>query len=223
MENNSHAESVNNDPFSVHGPCKSCIKELPNAELLTLVIKCTNFAAIKHKDQRRKDPKETPYINHPIGVANILIQEGNIHDPAVILAALLHDTVEDTDTTFEEIENEFGSEVCNIVREVTDDKTLPKAERKRLQIEHAHNLSYKAKLVKLADKLYNLRDLQKATPIGWTSERVKEYFKWAKAVIDGCRETNFSLERQLDIIYATRVAQDRENCGCKNTSILKCD
>lgn len=112
-----------------------------------------------------------------LGVANILIQEGNVFEPVIILAAILHDTVEDTDTTFAEIEKEFGYKVCQIVREVTDDKALPKAERKRLQIEHAPNISHEAKLVKLADKLYNLRDLEKGVPIGWTHERIKEYFK----------------------------------------------
>lgn len=100
-----------------------------------------------------------------------------VFEPVVILAAILHDTVEDTDTTFEEIQKEFGYKVTQVVREVTDDKTLPKARRKQLQIEHASNLSHEAKLVKLADKLYNLRDLKKGTPIGWTSERVTEYFK----------------------------------------------
>lgn len=115
-----------------------------------------------------------------LGVANILVQEGNIHDPVVIIAALLHDTVEDTDTTFEEIETQFGTEVRNIVRELTDDKSLPKVERKRLQIENASKCSHKAKLIKLADKLYNLRDLQKAIPVGWSEDRVKEYFKVMK-------------------------------------------
>ncbi|XP_026825495.1 guanosine-3',5'-bis(diphosphate) 3'-pyrophosphohydrolase MESH1 isoform X1 [Ooceraea biroi] len=147
-------------------------------ELLALIIKCVNFAAEKHRNQRRKDVDQTPYINHPLGVANILIQEGKVFDSIVILAAILHDTVEDTDTTFEEIEREFGREVCQVVREVTDDKTLPKAERKRLQVQHAPHLSREAKLVKLADKLYNLRDLERSTPIGWTNERVKEYFKY---------------------------------------------
>ncbi|XP_076174240.1 metazoan SpoT homolog-1 isoform X1 [Ptiloglossa arizonensis] len=219
MENNSSTASVIDDPINVYGPCKSCTTELPNAELLTLVIKCINFSAIKHKSQRRYDAEQTPYINHPIGVANILTEEGKIYDLAVILAAVLHDTVEDTDTTFEEIENEFGSEVCNIVKEVTDDKKLPKEVRKKLQIVNAPKRSYKAKLVILADKLYNLRDLQRSTPIGWSSNRVKEYFKWAKAVIDGCRKTNFSLERELDIIYANRVAQDKESCECKKTPL----
>lgn len=100
-----------------------------------------------------------------------------VFEPIVILAAILHDTVEDTDTTFEEIEKEFGYKVTQVVREVTDDKTLPKARRKQLQIEHAPNISREAKLVKLADKLYNLRDLEKGIPIGWTNDRVKEYFK----------------------------------------------
>ena len=215
MENSISTASITSDRFRVSGPCKSCGRELSNAELLTLTIKCINFAAVKHKNQKRKDAEQTPYINHPIGVANILIEEGNVHDSALILAALLHDTVEDTDTTFEEIEQEFGSEVCAIVREVTDDKRLPKAERKRLQIENAPGRSYKAKLVTLADKLYNLRDLQKATPVGWSPGRVKEYFKWSKAVVDGCRKTNFNLEREIDIIFANRVSQDRENCVCK--------
>ncbi|XP_076227005.1 metazoan SpoT homolog-1 [Nomia melanderi] len=222
MEGNTSEVSVNDNVLNTNRPCKSCVKEISNAELLTLLMKCVNFAAIKHKNQKRKDAEGTPYINHPIGVANILIQEGNIHDPAVILAGLLHDTVEDTDTTFEQIESEFGIEVCNIVKEVTDDKNLPKAERKRLQIQNAPKCSYKAKLVKLADKLYNLRDLEKSTPIDWTPERVKEYFKWSKAVIDGCRNTNFNLERELDLIYANWVAKEREICGCKKIAPSNC-
>ncbi|CAI9551050.1 unnamed protein product, partial [Staurois parvus] len=99
-------------------------------------------------------------------VARILSHEAGISDIAVLQAALLHDTVEDTDTTFLEIEEKFGQEVRKIVEEVTDDKTLPKMKRKQLQIEHAPHRSHKAKLVKLADKLYNLRDLNRSTPNG---------------------------------------------------------
>lgn len=202
MESGRKSECTD-DSFKSNEHCGKCInKDLSKEELLSFVIKCANFAAEKHRNQRRKDVDQTPYINHPLGVANILIQEGNVFEPVVILAAILHDTVEDTDTTFAEIEKEFGSRVCQVVREVTDDKTLPKAERKRLQIEHAPNTSREAKLVKLADKLYNLRDLEKCVPIGWTSERVKEYFKWAKAVVDGCRQTNPALETELDILFA---------------------
>lgn len=132
-----------------------------------------NFAAIKHRDQRRHDSIETPYINHPVGVAYILTSKGNVTDLDVLMAAILHDTVEDTNTTFDEIENAFGTKIKNIVAEVTDDKSLPKMERKRLQIEHALTVSREAKLVKLADKLYNLRDLQKELPKGWTEVRFR--------------------------------------------------
>ncbi|KAG6795573.1 guanosine-3',5'-bis(diphosphate) 3'-pyrophosphohydrolase MESH1 [Apis mellifera caucasica] len=218
MEDDIHIPTVNHDPFTVTGSCELCSRELNTAELLSIVMKCVNFAAIKHKDQRRKDEKETPYINHLIGVANILVQEGKIYDPVVIVAALLHDIVEDTNTTFEEIENEFGTEVCNIIKELTDDKSLHKAERKRLQIQNACNKSHKAKLIILADKLYNLRDLQENIPVGWSQDRVKEYFKWAKSVIDKCRKTNFNLERELDLIFAERVSKDREICTCKKSS-----
>lgn len=154
-------------------------------------------------------------------MANILTAEGGITDGSVILAALLHDTVEDTDTTFDEIDREFGPVVRKIVEEVTDDKNLPKLERKRLQIVHAKDCSFQARLVKLADKLYNLRDLERCAPEGWTDvswnwrrieprydwstisfqDRCKEYFKWAKAVIDQLRGTNEKLEAALDEIF----------------------
>ncbi|XP_035037305.1 guanosine-3',5'-bis(diphosphate) 3'-pyrophosphohydrolase MESH1 isoform X3 [Hippoglossus stenolepis] len=140
-----------------------------------LLLETVHFSAEKHRNQRRKDADETPYINHPIGtsstavtsgVARILSHEGGITDVEVLQAALLHDTVEDTDTTHAELENKFGSTVAHIVQEVTDDKSLPKQERKRLQVEHAAHCSRQAKLVKLADKLYNLRDLNRCTPVG---------------------------------------------------------
>uniref|UniRef100_A0A8D0EQ21 Guanosine-3',5'-bis(diphosphate) 3'-pyrophosphohydrolase MESH1 n=2 Tax=Strix TaxID=36304 RepID=A0A8D0EQ21_STROC len=130
------------------------------------LLEAADFAAGKHKGQRRKDPEGTPFINHPIGVARILAHEAGVTDIVVLQAALLHDTVEDTDTTFSEIEERFGEEVRHVVEEVTDDKALPKMERKRLQIERAPGSSPRAKLVKLADKLYNLRDLNRCTPQG---------------------------------------------------------
>ncbi|KAJ3350660.1 Guanosine-3',5'-bis(diphosphate) 3'-pyrophosphohydrolase MESH1 [Entophlyctis luteolus] len=159
-----------------------------------LLIDAAAFAAEKHRGQRRKDLAATPYINHPIGVARILAIEGGVEDEFVLAAALLHDTVEDTDTTFEEIDSRFGSTVGRIVREVTDDKSLDKAERKRLQIETAPSKSKEAKLVKLADKIYNLRDLSREAPVGWTQQRVHEYFLWARRVTDGCAGTNTALE-----------------------------
>jgi len=159
-----------------------------------------DFAARKHRQQIRKDPERTPYIVHPIGVARLLAEAG-VTDLATLQAAILHDTVEDTDTTFNELEQNFGAEVKTIVAECTDDKTLLKEERKRLQIETAPHKSFKAKQVKLADKLHNLRDMQRAIPVGWTKERVQEYYVWAKKVVNGCRGVNSSLEQQLDAIF----------------------
>ncbi|KAL6430236.1 hypothetical protein ACFW04_007754 [Cataglyphis niger] len=211
MEDSNNAQPECIDCFENNEWCGKCLKELSKEELLSLIVKCANFAAEKHRNQRRKDVNQTPYINHPLGVANILIQEGNVFEPIVILAAILHDTVEDTDTTFAEIEKEFGHKVCQVVREVTDDKTLPKDERKRLQIKHTPNISREAKLVKLADKLYNLRDIEKSVPVNWTRENVKDYFKWSKAVIDGCRQTNLSLEKKLDILFANHCDVSEEN------------
>ncbi|KAG5270176.1 hypothetical protein AALO_G00189630 [Alosa alosa] len=169
-----------------------------------ILLETVNFAADKHRNQRRKDHEETPYINHPIGVARILSHEGGITDIVVLQAALLHDTVEDTDTTIDELESIFGPTVARIVQEVTDDKSLPKQERKRLQVEHAPHCSQQAKLVKLADKLYNLRDLNRCTPKGWTAERVQEYFEWAVKVVKGLRGTNSALEDLLDQLFRER-------------------
>ncbi|GBC04655.1 hypothetical protein RclHR1_00580020 [Rhizophagus clarus] len=136
------------------------------------LIDTIDFAARKHSFQRRKDSAKTPYINHPIGVAKNLTDAG-VYDLVTIQAAILHDTVEDTKTTFEEIEQNFGREVKNIVAECTDDKTLEKEEIKRLQIEHTPHLSKQAKEVKLADKLYNLKDIKRDVPTGWSKERVQ--------------------------------------------------
>ncbi|XP_004617637.1 guanosine-3',5'-bis(diphosphate) 3'-pyrophosphohydrolase MESH1 [Sorex araneus] len=168
------------------------------------LLDAVDFAARKHRYQRRKDPEETPYINHPIGVARILTHEAGITDIAVLQAALLHDTVEDTDTSLEELEQHFGAQVRGLVEEVTDDKTLAKAERKRLQVERAAHSSPGAKLVKLADKLYNLRDLTRCTPKGWSEQRVQEYFQWAAQVVRGLQGTNQPLEEALKQLFEER-------------------
>lgn len=162
------------------------------------------FAAHKHRDQRRKDESASPYINHPIALANFLANEGGIDDERVLIAAILHDTIEDTETTEQELVREFGQEIASIVLEVTDDKSLPKDERKRLQIEQAASLSRRAKLVKLADKVCNLRDIAETPPADWTLERRQEYFDWAKAVVDGLRGANPSLEHIFDETYKQR-------------------
>ena len=175
---------------------------------LALLFKALAFAAHKHRDQRRKDAEASPYINHPIALADVLVNEGGVTDVEVLCAALLHDTVEDTATTHEELVDAFGSRIARIVAEVTDDKHLPKAERKRLQVEHAPHLSHEAKLVKLADKLCNLRDVADRPPAGWDLPRRREYFEWAKQVIDGLRGAPGAemrrLEAAFDAAYARR-------------------
>jgi len=171
---------------------------------LKLLLKALAFAAHKHKDQRRKDVEASPYINHPIALASILCDQGEVADVQVICAALLHDTVEDTDTTPEELEREFGPAIRDTVMEVTDDKGLSKRERKRLQIEHAAHVSEQAKLVKLADKISNLRDVAMSPPAGWDLERRQAYFDWAKQVVDRLRGVHPRLETVFDETYALR-------------------
>jgi guanosine-3',5'-bis(diphosphate) 3'-pyrophosphohydrolase len=163
-----------------------------------------SFAANKHRDQRRKDQEGSPYINHPIELAALLVTEAKIGDPQVLIAALLHDTIEDTETSHEELVEHFGQTIADFVLEVTDDKSKPKAERKRLQIEHAATASRPARLVKLADKICNLRDMQRRPPAGWDDDRRREYFDWAKQVVDQVRGTNPRLEALFDEAYANR-------------------
>ncbi|HEX5420938.1 MAG TPA: HD domain-containing protein [Gammaproteobacteria bacterium] len=155
------------------------------------------FAAEKHRDQRRKGARASPYINHPIAVAELLAVVGGISDAAALEAAVLHDTIEDTQTTAEELENAFGAEVRGLVVEVTDDKKLPKEERKRKQIEHAPHLSGRAKAIKIADKICNVRDMADAPP-DWPLERRMDYLAWAEKVVAGCRGTNAELEQCFD-------------------------
>jgi len=168
------------------------------------LIKAIAFAADKHRNQRRKDADASPYINHPIALANVLSNEAGVTDEKVLIAAVLHDTIEDTDTTARELVDVFGDEIAAIVLEVTDDMLLPKGERKRLQIEHASTISESAKLVKLADKICNLRDVADNSPTHWTLQRRQEYFEWAKAVVDGLRGVHPKLEELFDVAYGDK-------------------
>ena len=166
-----------------------------------VILKAMWFAAEKHRHQRRKDARASPYINHPIAVATLLADEGGVDDPVVLCAALLHDTLEDTETTSAELLEAFGAEVAAVVGEVSDDKSRTRAERKRLQVEHAATASHRARLVKLADKISNLRDIVAHPPADWSDERKREYFAWAREVVDRLRGTSARLESIFDRLY----------------------
>ncbi len=161
-------------------------------------LQALHFAASKHSDQRRKGVEASPYINHPIEVAELIARVGQVTDLVVLQSAILHDTIEDTMTTGEELETLFGIEVRRVVEEVTDDKSLPKAERKQLQIEHAAHLSPRAQLVKLADKISNVRGVTETPPADWSLERRREYLDWTERVVAGLRGCNASLEALYD-------------------------
>ncbi|MBS1807825.1 MAG: bifunctional (p)ppGpp synthetase/guanosine-3',5'-bis(diphosphate) 3'-pyrophosphohydrolase [Acidobacteria bacterium] len=164
----------------------------------TKLLKAIHFAALKHRDQRRKDVEASPYINHPIEVAETIARVGQVTDLVVLQSAILHDTVEDTLTTPEEIEEHFGLEVRRVVEEVTDDKSLPKATRKQLQIDHAPHLSTRAQLVKLADKISNVRAVTETPPADWPLERRVAYLDWTENVVAGLRGCNAPLENLYD-------------------------
>jgi guanosine-3',5'-bis(diphosphate) 3'-pyrophosphohydrolase len=169
-----------------------------STEEIALLIKAYDFAANKHRDQRRKDALESPYINHPIAVAQTLWTTGGIRDSTTLLAGILHDTLEDTDTQAAELEAIFGTSVRAVVEELSDDKSLPKEERKRLQIEQAPKKSQQARLVKLADKICNVRDILQAPPKSWSVDRKIAYIDWAAAVIAGVRGSNPAMEELFD-------------------------
>jgi (p)ppGpp synthase/HD superfamily hydrolase len=162
------------------------------------LMEATMFAADKHRGQKRKDAQGTPYINHPIMVVNLMSRVGGITDVEALQAGMLHDTVEDTETSPEEIEERFGYGVRCIVMEVTDDKSLEKPERKRIQVEKAPNLSPRAQLIKIADKTANLTDLVNSPPAGWAEERIRQYVEWSGKVVAGCRGQNERLEQAYD-------------------------
>lgn len=174
---------------------------------IALLLTAAHFAAEKHKDQRRKGADASPYINHPLKVAELLWRVGEVRDVDCIVAAVLHDTLEDTATTSDELQELFGTRVRMLVEEVTDDKSLPKAERKRLQIEHAPSLSAGAKQIKLADKIANIFDVAFAAAPDWSLERKREYLDWAERVVAGLRGCNSKLEENFDDVL--RKAHER--------------
>ena len=179
------------------------------ATALPAVLKALHFAADKHRDQRRKGVEASPYVNHLIEVAELLAREGEVTDVITLQAAILHDTLEDTETTSAELDACVGAEVRRIVEEVTDDQQLSKVERKRLQIAQARHLSERAKLVRLGDKIANLRSLLHAPLVQWSLKQKREYVAWSDRVGEGLRGCNRKLEKS----FATAVAKGRQSLG----------
>jgi len=165
---------------------------------LNKLLEAASFAAQRHTGHHRKGSNSEPYINHPLEVANLLANVGGVEDIDVLIAAILHDTVEDVGVTKEDLVERFGERVAGLVLEVTDDKSLPKAERKRLQVEHAPHLSPGAKLIKLGDKISNITDVTNNPPADWSLDRRREYINWGESVIAGLRGTNERLEARFD-------------------------
>ncbi|MFN8589747.1 MAG: HD domain-containing protein [Candidatus Eisenbacteria bacterium] len=171
----------------------------------TMVLAAAEYEAEWHKHGKpRKDANKTPYINHPIAVARLLADEGAVDDPEVLAAALLHDVIEDTPVDATELRARFGERVTRIVLDVSDDKRLDKPVRKELQVQHAPHLPADSKLVKLADKICNLRDVANNPPSHWDLQRRREYFAWAERVVAGLRGTNAALDRVYDEAAAGR-------------------
>jgi GTP diphosphokinase / guanosine-3',5'-bis(diphosphate) 3'-diphosphatase len=173
----------------------------------TRLLGAIRFAAEKHRTQKRKDVDASPYVNHTIEVAETIARIGLVTDDDVLLAAVLHDTLEDTETTRAELAARFGEIVAGLVAEVSDDKSLPKERRKELQILHAPSLSTGAKLIKLGDKISNVWDVANAPPADWSKERRRDYFDWSRKVVAGCRGVNRELEAEFDRVVARAEAK----------------
>lgn len=174
---------------------------------LTQIFEAVIFAAKKHQGQVRKDQSRSPYITHPVLVAQTLLEPGGVTDTTTLIAALLHDTIEDTSTTRGQVRDAFGETVLSLVLEVTDDKSLEKMERKRRQVLHAPHLSPRAKLIKLADKLTNCQDILFSPPRDWDLQRRQEYIQWGADVVHHLRGTNPGLESAFDQVLSDAQVQ----------------
>ncbi|MBS0539723.1 MAG: bifunctional (p)ppGpp synthetase/guanosine-3',5'-bis(diphosphate) 3'-pyrophosphohydrolase [Proteobacteria bacterium] len=168
---------------------------------LVKLSQAADYAARRHVAQRRKGERAEPYLNHLTEVAAMLAEATAGSDPELVMAGLLHDTIEDTGTTRADLTAQFGADVASLVEEVTDDKSLPKDVRKRLQVEKTPGKSKRARLLKIADKTSNLRGLVASPPTGWTEQRLRDYVVWAEQVVRSCRGLNAKLEAQFDEAY----------------------
>ena len=166
------------------------------------ITRAAHFAAVRHSGQRRKGAACEPYINHLLEVADLVASVLAEPDANLVMAALLHDTVEDVGVTKDELVDVFGQDVADLVLEVTDDKSLPKQERKRLQIVNAPRKSVRAQVIKLADKISNLRAMLASPPADWSLERRREYFAWARQVVDALSAPDPRLKAEFDRAYS---------------------
>ena len=162
------------------------------------IFAAAKFAAEKHSAQRRKGAAAEPYINHLIEVAQLISGSSEMLDINLVMAGLLHDTIEDTGTTAQELERLFGSDITSLVLEVTDDKSLPKEVRKALQVQNAPHKSVRAQVIKLADKISNLRAVLNSPPTTWSAERKRQYFAWAQQVVNALSTPNPVLKAEFD-------------------------
>jgi (p)ppGpp synthase/HD superfamily hydrolase len=165
------------------------------------ILAAAHFAAEKHAQQKRKGENGEPYFNHLLEVAELIAASSPHLDVELVMAAFLHDTVEDTGVTLQELEQRFGKDVADLVAEVTDDKSLPKETRKQLQVEHTPEKSPRAQTLKLADKISNLRAIIASPPVGWSPERKQQYFEWARQVVSGIASPNEFLKSEFDKAY----------------------
>lgn len=167
-----------------------------------LFLDALNFAALRHRRQRRKGTRGAPYVNHLIEVAHVLSSHG-LQDTHLLCAAILHDAIEDTDVTAEEIRQRFGNRITSIVLEVTDDPTLAKWKQKLTQIETAGQMSEPAQNLRVADKISNLRGILTSPPKNWSIERKIAYYAWAQKVVDECHRADDGLRRTFNTVHET--------------------
>jgi (p)ppGpp synthase/HD superfamily hydrolase len=176
-------------------------KSQERGESVRRILAAAHFAAEKHAQQKRKGENGEPYFNHLLEVAELVAASSPHLDVELVMAAFLHDTVEDTGITLQELEQRFGKDVADLVAEVTDDKSLPKETRKQLQVEHTPEKSPRAQTLKLADKTSNLRAIIASPPVGWSRERKLQYFEWARQVVSGIASPNEFLKSEFDKAY----------------------
>lgn len=177
------------------------MEEPASSASIRRILAAARFAAEKHARQKRKGENGEPYFNHLLEVAELVAASSRELDVELVIAAFLHDTVEDTGVTLLELEQRFGNDVAALVAEVTDDKSLPKEMRKQLQVQNSHKKTARAQTLKLADKISNLRSIVSSPPVGWGLERKRQYFEWARQVVSGIADPNPYLKEEFDKTY----------------------